>query len=66
MRPFELILLQGVPICSRYGTLGAQEWRWLLWIPSSAVIASLLPKSQIMGDYVGKQAVEVHKKQQRR
>lgn len=53
-RPFEPILLQAVAICSRYAVLGAQEWRWLVWIPDSAVIASpMLPKGQITGDYVG-------------
>ena len=65
-RLFELILLQATAICSRYAMLGEQQWRWLVWIPDSAVIASpMLPKGQITGDYVGKQAVKVYKSSSR-
>lgn len=46
--------------------LGGQEWRWLVWIPDSAVIASpMLPKGHITGGYVGKQAVKVYKSSSR-
>lgn len=65
-RPSELIPLQAVAGYSRYAVLGAQEWRWLVWIPDSAAIASLiLPKGQITGDYVGRRAVKAYKSSSR-